>query len=176
MSSAFAVVTPSNDGIASIRGNVGAVDSTSVASAEPRALHLAQARTYPTTFHDASAGGHEISPRGVLFLVWTPFSWWAAVTEVAVSLLSYRFGILPRAATLGRLIGTSYDLHRMKLYDALRLPRPTSPDDERSVGGPRLTHAVAGTLVEPGLTYRFEPPTESLTAEAAERESSRTAG
>jgi hypothetical protein len=95
---------------------------------------------------------------GALFLVWTPLSWWVALIGVGVPLLSYRFGILPRAVNFGELVDTSYDLHRMKLYDALRLPRPTSPADERTVTGPRLTAALAGTLIEPGLTYRTDPP------------------
>jgi hypothetical protein len=95
---------------------------------------------------------------GALFLSWTPLSWWAVLVGVGLPLLSYRFGILPRAVTFGALVDTSYDLHRMKLYDALRLPRPTSPTDERTVTGPRLTAALVGTLIEPGLTYRTDPP------------------
>jgi len=95
---------------------------------------------------------------GALFLVWTPVTPWAALVGVGVPLLSYRFGILPRAIAFGELIVTSYDLYRMKLYDALHLPRPTSPADERTTTGPRLTAALAGTLVEPGLSYRTDEP------------------
>ena len=54
--------------------------------------------------------------------------------------------MLPRALTFGELVNTGFDLHRTKLYDALRLPRPTSPRDERETAGPRLNHALAGTL------------------------------
>lgn len=95
---------------------------------------------------------------GALFLVWTPFSWWAVPVGIGVPLLSYRFGILPRAVAFGQLVVTSYDLHRMKLYHALHLPRPTSPDDERSTAGPLVNDALSGTLDEPDLRYRFDPP------------------
>lgn len=95
---------------------------------------------------------------GALFLVWTPFSWWVVLVGVGIPLLSYRFGILPRAVAFGRLIVTSYDLHRMTLYDALHLPRPVSPDQERATAGKRVTAALAGTLIEPGLTYSHQPP------------------
>jgi hypothetical protein len=95
---------------------------------------------------------------GALFLVWTPVTLWAALIGIGVPLLSYRFGILPRAVAFGELIGTSYDLHRIELYDALHLPRPITPADERATAGPRLTSALSGTLVEQGLAYRFDPP------------------
>lgn len=95
---------------------------------------------------------------GALFLVWTPVTPWAAVVGLGVPLLSYRFGIVPRAIAFGELIVTSYDLHRMELYDALHLPRPTTPADERATAGPHVTSALSGTLVAPGLAYRFDLP------------------
>jgi hypothetical protein len=95
---------------------------------------------------------------GALFVVWTPFNAWALAVAIGVPLLSYRFGLLPRALAFGQLVITCYDLHRMTLYDALHLPRPTSPDHERAVAGPRATSALSGALVEPGLRYRFRAP------------------
>lgn len=100
---------------------------------------------------------------GALFLVWTPFSWWAVPIGIGVPLLSYQFGLLPRGVTFGQLVVTSYDLHRIKLYDALHLPRPESPAQERTTAGPRVTHVLAGTLIEPGLRYRFDAPAEPKT-------------
>ena len=96
---------------------------------------------------------------GGLFLVWTPYSWWALLVGVVLPLLSYHFGILPRGVGFGQLLVTSFDLHRMKLYDALHLPRAASPEDERAAAGPRLTRALSQRLVEHGLTYRFDSPT-----------------
>lgn len=101
---------------------------------------------------------------GALFLVWTPLSWWVVPIGIGVPLLSYQFGVLPRGAAFGQLVVTSYDLHRMKLYDALHLPRPESPAQERATAGPRVTHVLAGTLIEPGLRYRFEAPAEPKTS------------
>lgn len=95
---------------------------------------------------------------GALFLVWTPVSWWAALIGVVVPLLTYPFGVLPRGMAFGELVITCYDVHRMALYDALHLPRPESPTIERTQAGPRVTAMLGGTLHEPGLRYRFEPP------------------
>jgi hypothetical protein len=106
---------------------------------------------------------------GALFLIWTPLSWWVLAVGIGVPLLNYRFGILPRAVTFAELVVTSYNMHRMKLYDALHLPRPLSPTDERSVAGPRLTAALAGTLADTTLTYRFGPPTPGTTMDEAAR-------
>lgn len=97
---------------------------------------------------------------GALFLVWTPFSLWALLVGLAVPFLSYHFGVLPRAAVYAQLIVTSYDLYRMALYDALHLPRPCSPEEERRFAGTRLTRALSGPLNEPTLTYRFEPASQ----------------
>lgn len=98
---------------------------------------------------------------GAAFVVWTPFSWWALAVTAIVPLVSYRFGILPRAIAFGQLVDTCYDLYRMGLYDAMHLPRPTSPEEERTTAGPRLTRALAGTLVDPELRYLFEPPPDA---------------
>jgi len=84
---------------------------------------------------------------GALFLVWTPVSLWALLVGLLIPLLSYRFGILPRAATFGEMIGLAFDLHRMGLYDALHIPRPTTPEEERSRSGHLVTNALIGTLV-----------------------------
>ena len=123
-----------------------------------RLLLPAESRTELT----AARSGLDATVRGwlwgALFLVWTPVNPWAALVGVGVPLLSYRFGILPRAVAFGELIVTSYDLHRMELYDALHLPGPTTPADERATAGPRVTRALSGTLVEPHLAYRFDPP------------------
>ncbi|GDY33938.1 hypothetical protein [Gandjariella thermophila] len=98
---------------------------------------------------------------GVLFLVWTPLSWWAVPIGVLIPVVSYWFGIVPRGIAFGRLIVTCYDLYRFNLYDALHLPRPESPEQERTKAGPRVTAALWGTLAEAGLRYRFDPVPES---------------
>lgn len=84
---------------------------------------------------------------GALFLVWTPASLWALPLGILIPVLSYRFGILPRAVSFGEMICVAFDLHRMALYDALGMPRPTTPDEERLTVGPRATKVLFGTFV-----------------------------
>ena len=61
---------------------------------------------------------------GALFLVWTPWSWWAIPVGVLIPALTYYVGILGAATLFGELMVTAYDLYRFKLYDSLHLPRP----------------------------------------------------
>ena len=55
-------------------------------------------------------------------------------------------------------------MHRFKLYDTLRLPRPTSPAHERQQDGPRVTNLLWGGLDEPGLSYVDQPQDETSTS------------
>ena len=96
---------------------------------------------------------------GALFLVWTPWTWWAIPVGVLIPALTYYVGILGAATLFGELMVTAYDLHRFKLYDSLRLPRPTSPALEREQDGPRVTNLLWGGLDEPGLNY-VDPPAD----------------
>lgn len=91
---------------------------------------------------------------GALFLVWTPWSWWALVIGIGIPLVSYRYGIIPAAAAFGELMVTAFDLNRIKLYDALHLPRPASARQERTTGGPQVTAQLSGVL-RPDTVYRF---------------------
>jgi hypothetical protein len=115
-------------------------------------------RTELTQVRTALDGGVRGWLWGALFLVWTPVNAWAAVVGLLLPLLSYRFGVVPRAIAFGRLIVTCYDVHRMRLYDALHLPRPQSPAEERREAGQRVTALLAGTLTDQHLSYRFDPP------------------
>jgi len=90
---------------------------------------------------------------GALFLLWTPWAWWAIPVGVLIPALTYYIGILGAATLFGELMVTAYDLHRFKLYDSLRLPRPTSPALERKQDGPRVTNLLWGGIDEPGLDY-----------------------
>jgi hypothetical protein len=94
---------------------------------------------------------------GALFLVWTPWTWWAIPIGVLIPALTYYIGILGAATVFGELMVTAFDLYRFKLYDSLRLPRPTSPAHEREQDGPRVTNLLWGGLDEPGLKY-VDPP------------------
>jgi len=96
---------------------------------------------------------------GALFLVWTPWSWWAIPVGVLIPALTYYAGILGAAALFGELMVTAYDLYRFKLYDSLHLPRPTSLALEPKQDGPRVTNLLWGGLNEPGLHYA-DPPAD----------------
>ena len=96
---------------------------------------------------------------GALFLVWTPWSWWAIPVGVLIPALTYYVGILGAASLFGELMVTAYDLYRFKLYDSLHLPRPTSPALEPKQDGPRVTNLLWGGLNEPGLHYA-DPPAD----------------
>jgi hypothetical protein len=98
---------------------------------------------------------------GALFVVWTPWTWWAVPIAVLVPLLAYHVGMIGGATLFGDLVVAAFDLHRMSLYDNLHLPRPLSPTEERRVSGPRLTNALWGGLDEPNLMYAFHPPPTS---------------
>jgi hypothetical protein len=78
---------------------------------------------------------------------------------VLIPALTYYIGILGAATVFGELMVTAFDLHRFKLYDSLRLPRPTSPAREREQDAPRVTNLLWGGLDEPGLKY-VDPPVD----------------
>jgi hypothetical protein len=65
------------------------------------------------------------------FAAWT---WWAVPTAVAATAVIVRIWVTNRAEVLADLIEATVDLHRPALYQALRWPLPTDPDDERSAG------------------------------------------
>ena len=91
-----------------------------------------------------------------LIVLWFPVTPWALAVGVVLAALVYRFGVLPRAVTFGALLGASFDLHRMALYDALHLPRPPSLQQERAVTGPQATALLAGRLdADAVLRYQF---------------------
>ena len=94
---------------------------------------------------------------GALFIVWAPWVWWVAVpVAIVVPLVTYNFSMLSAATLFGDLTETAFDLHRMKLYDALQLPRPTSPATER-VDGRRLTGLLWHGETDPAIVYATPP-------------------
>jgi hypothetical protein len=94
---------------------------------------------------------------GVLFVVWTPWTWWALPIGLGVASAAYYFGILGSASLFGELTVAAFDLYRFRLYDALHLPRPSAPQDERREAGPRVTNLLWGGLDDPGVRY-VDPP------------------
>jgi hypothetical protein len=71
---------------------------------------------------------------GLLFLVFTPWAWWAALVGIGVALVAYRLWVLARAEVFADLVEAAFDLYRTTLYSQLRWPLPTDPRAERVVG------------------------------------------
>jgi hypothetical protein len=70
---------------------------------------------------------------GLLFVVWTPYSYWAIAISIITMILAYRW-LLQAAGIYGQLIESSIDLHRHLLYKQLRWQLPTNPVEERQQG------------------------------------------
>jgi hypothetical protein len=90
---------------------------------------------------------------GALFLVWTPWLFYVALpVGILIPLLAYYVGMLNAARLFGDLMETAFDLHRMTLYDALHLPRPTSAADERAHGA-LVTRLLWQGETDPRVVY-----------------------
>jgi hypothetical protein len=88
-----------------------------------------------------------------LFLVWTPWTWWALVVGLVIPPVVYQVSLLPAAAAFGALIVAAFDLNRMALYDALLVSRPAGPEEERQTTAPLVNNMLWGGVDRPGLTF-----------------------
>jgi len=70
---------------------------------------------------------------GLLFVIWTPYTYWAIAISIITIILAYRW-MLQAAGTYGQLIESSFDLYRHQLYKQLRWQLPTNPVEERQQG------------------------------------------
>ncbi|WP_069472620.1 hypothetical protein [Candidatus Marithrix sp. Canyon 246] len=70
---------------------------------------------------------------GLLFLVWTIYSYWAIAISIITIILAYRW-MLQAAATYGQLIESSFDLYRHELYKQLRWKLPSNAAEEKQQG------------------------------------------
>jgi hypothetical protein len=71
---------------------------------------------------------------GAAFVLLAAWAWWAAPVGVAVAVWAYHGQALAAAARYSDIVESCYDLHRGLLYEALRWPVPSSPEDELSQG------------------------------------------
>jgi hypothetical protein len=83
---------------------------------------------------------------GILFCIWAFWAWWAVPLGLAVAIGSYYLRILSASATYGDLVESCYDMHRGKLYAALRFGKPASPAAERSAGQSLSTYLRSGSV------------------------------
>lgn len=86
------------------------------------------------------------------FAVWTPLAVPLGLALAAIAVLVW---VPPRAENFADLVETAYDLHRTALYQQLRWPLPTSPEEERG-HGQQLTAYLWRGSDDPAPT--FTPP------------------
>jgi hypothetical protein len=65
--------------------------------------------------------------------VWIPWAWWAAVVGLGTMVVSYR-NMVGAAEAYGDIVEAAFDVHRAKLYEALRWPLPANAAEELRTG------------------------------------------
>jgi hypothetical protein len=88
---------------------------------------------------------------GALFVVWTPWAWWAALVSVLAATLAYA-ACLRAAETYAALVESAFDVHLPLLYQVTRLPLPARAADEPGHGA-RLTRYLRDGSDDPTLLF-----------------------
>jgi hypothetical protein len=81
----------------------------------------------------------------VLFVVLTPWVWWAAPLGIAAAVLLQRTVVHGAAKTHAELIEAAIDLHRLDLYRKLRWPLPANPAEEPELGRQLVSYLRYGS-------------------------------
>jgi hypothetical protein len=104
-------------------------------------------------------GQIDATGRAVLWVlaavIWSPWLWWIAPIAFGIGMLIYRRGLLPAATTYSDLVEAAFDLHRVAVYKALRLPPPVSAADEPAAGAALTSYLWEG---HPPESLRFTDP------------------
>jgi hypothetical protein len=87
---------------------------------------------------------------GLLFAVWIPWGWWAAIVAVAVPAGAYLW-MLAAASVYGDLIESAFDVHRAALYEAVGYRPPSDPALELEAGRALTAYLWHGTPPPPGV-------------------------
>jgi hypothetical protein len=89
----------------------------------------------------------------LLFVVLSPWVWWAAPLGIAVAALLQRTVVHGAARTQAELIEAAIDLHRLDLYRKLSWPLPANPAEERELGEQLVSYLRYGSdSTEPAFT------------------------
>jgi hypothetical protein len=70
---------------------------------------------------------------GALFLFWIFLTWLVLIGAIAGIVFAYWLA-LERAKVFADLVEATFDVHRSKLYDALRLTKPSKASEEPPLG------------------------------------------
>ncbi|GAA0474815.1 hypothetical protein Aca07nite_84270 [Actinoplanes capillaceus] len=91
------------------------------------------------------------------FVSFTGWSIWALPIGLALTAWAVLLWAPYRAARYADLLEAAFDLHRTTLYQRLRWPLPTNPDDERKTGAAVTNYLVRG-LDGPRPTFTAAAP------------------
>jgi hypothetical protein len=70
----------------------------------------------------------------LLACVWVVWAWWALPAGLVAAAAVHRGWVVSSAEAYGALLESTFDVHRWRLYEALRLEPPSSAADERAHG------------------------------------------
>ncbi len=68
-----------------------------------------------------------------LFLIWGIWAWWAIPAGIMGMWFTYGW-MIQAAEVYGDLVESTFDLHRIKLYQGLNWPLPQNPQEEAALG------------------------------------------
>lgn len=81
----------------------------------------------------------------LLFLVWSVWAWWVIPIAIVSTCFAYSW-IWDSAELYGDLIESAFDLYRGSLYQSLRLPLPTTAQEEKVLGEQITEYLYRGSL------------------------------
>ena len=81
---------------------------------------------------------------GLLFLLWSFVSLWAAAISLLWMMLTYSM-VRQAAMAYGDLLESAFDLYRFSLYDAMSWTRPKNAREEQTVGAKLTEYLWRGT-------------------------------
>jgi len=80
---------------------------------------------------------------GMLFLIWTAWTFWAAPIGLTISMLGYQW-MLRAANVYSDLTRAVHDLFRRRLYEAVEWPVPKNPAEEYKAGAALSVYLLRG--------------------------------
>ena len=96
----------------------------------------------------------------ILFLVWTPLGLWVPILCLVSAWLNYRL-VLNAANVYTDLLESTFDLHRHRLYQALRFPLPQNSAQEISYGKRLTAYLWRGPNLDQAMPDLYDPPSSS---------------